>query len=541
MTRPRMRGPAAPLLALFLGLPATAREIVLAPDPAGRPVLAPAIQAADDGDTLVLANGVYRETVTIAKPIEVRGLPGAVLDPSEPLSADWAPAPEIGRGVYRFPAGRKPQALILDDRIVAEIDRRRAEGGGPWSWKTLLASGPPLGQWEHLRALWMYSASDKTAYVHLAGDADPRTRAWRVLWTAEPVVAFRGAAGAGLRSVTVSRGFIGVALLGRSSRCTVSDCTIGPWERTGVLIGEGAAACRIEKNRIARGAFETWSPVGGSKALYEIWKIHKNVGYYDRIGVSIFRAGADNRVLENHIVETFDGIALGDYSVESLDIPLAHPEDGKGTEIAGNVIERTRDSGLELGAGCIDVRVHHNTLRQTHGGLRFKLPRIGPVFIYRNVLEGGEPFNLWFSMDDSPAEGYVYHNTVIGGDAAVIYSSFNKSHGIGAPKWHFYNNLFAGKGFFRNWRVDAPVNFTADYNVVSGGNRPWPDDPSREPHSIYVPDAGPLATDHRPLPGSPAVDAGWDLSSAFPKRPLPGCEPGGFKGKAPDAGALEGN
>ena len=28
---------------------------------------------------------------------------------------------------------------------------------------------------------------------------------------------------------------------------------------------------------------------------------------------------------------------------------------------------------------------------------------VGPVFIYRNVLESGTPFNIWYSMDDSPS------------------------------------------------------------------------------------------------------------------------------------------
>ena len=88
--------------------------------------------------------------------------------------------------------------------------------------------------------------------------------------------------------------------------------------------------------------------------------------------------------------------------------------------------------------------------------------------------------------------------------------------------------------------VKAPVNFTADYNVVAGGGRPYPDDPTRDSHSRYV-DAVPLATEFPPKPaaGSPAVDAGLDLSTYFHGQPLPGCEPGSFKGKAPDAGAYE--
>jgi hypothetical protein len=274
-----------------------------------------------------------------------------------------------------------------------------------------------------------------------------------------------------------------------------------------------------------------------------VWQLHKLAGYYDREGISLSRCGAANRIHRNHVYETFDGITLGDSDLESLDIPLTHPFDGRDTEIWENIIERTRDSGIELGVGCINVRVHHNVLRKTHGGLRYKLPRIGPVFIYRNVLLDGTPFNIWYSMDDSPAEGYVYHNTIVGGDAGLIYSSFNKPHGIGAPRWHYLNNLVISKeGFFRDWstRVKVPVNFTADYNLVVGGGRPYPNDPARDRHSRYL-DSMPLAPGFppKPRPDSSAVDAGLDLSTYRHGQPLPGCKRGYFMGKAPDIGAYE--
>jgi len=175
------------------------------------------------------------------------------------------------------------------------------------------------------------------------------------------------------------------------------------------------------------------------------------------------------------------------------------------------VIENTRDSGIELGVGCIDVNVHHNTLRHTHGGLRFKLPRIGPVFIHHNHLIDGTPFNIWFSMDSSPAEGYIYHNTITGGaDAALVYSSFNAKRDFATPKWHVLNNLVlqVKDGFFEQRKGTPPRDFTESHNVV---------------------------TDE----AQAAVDAGMDLSTYLKGKPLPGCEPGVFKGKAPDAGADE--
>lgn len=520
---------------------AAAREIKLASPADGSPVVARAIAAASPGDTLRLAKGVYRERITLTKGIALVGEPGATLDPSERLDLAWSAAPEIGRGVYRANSERKPATIFLGGQILAEIDERRAVTEGPWFWKTLLAAGPPLSGFTYVRALWIYRSEDQAVYLHLENDANPAMQPLTAVWTRDPIVTLDGAVKASLRGLTIAHGYIGISVTNASRDCTISECTVGPWDRTGIAVIGGTTTSLIERNEIFRGAYEEWTPLEPAKPRYEVWQVHKTVGFYDRNGITVTRAGAGNRVHANHIFETFDGVTVGDASVESLDKPLLSPDHGRDTEISHNVIERTRDSGIELGVGCINVRVHHNVLRQTHGGLRYKLPRIGPVFIYRNVLIDSAPFNIWYSMDDSPAEGYVYHNTIIGGRAALVYSSFNRPHGIGAPRWHYVNNLVITKdGFFRNWRVKAPTNFTADYNVVVGGNRPYPDDPAKDRHSRYV-DEVRLAPGFppKPLPESAAIDAGLDLSTYFHGKPLPGCEPGYFKGRAPDAGAYE--
>jgi hypothetical protein len=88
--------------------------------------------------------------------------------------------------------------------------------------------------------------------------------------------------------------------------------------------------------------------------------------------------------------------------------------------------------------------------------------------------------------------------------------------------------------------LKVPVNFTSDYNLVVGGGKPYPHDPARDQHSRYL-DALPLTPGFppKPLPGSPAVDAGLDLSNYRHGKPLPGCEAGSFLGKGPDVGAYE--
>jgi parallel beta helix pectate lyase-like protein len=524
-----------------LGEGARMREITLSPSLTGAPVIAPALAGTAPGSTLRLRKGVYRETVTISKPVSLVGEAGAVLDPSEPYRPPWQPVPALGKGVFRALSERRPYSLIIDGKILAALDERRTHAEGPWFWKTLLIAGTPRSGFRFIRGLWIYRSDERAFYVHLENDTDPAKHQWSAVWTREPIIAFRNATDASVSGLTLAHGYHGVSLADGSRRCSVARCVIGPWEKNGVNVESGASGCRVEWNEVFRGAFEDWTPVDDSRERYEVWQLHKLAGYYDREGISLSRCGAGNRIHGNHVYETFDGITLGDSDVESLDIPLTHPFDGRDTEIWENVIERTRDSGIELGVGCINVRVHHNVLRKTHGGLRYKLPRIGPVFIYRNVLLDGTPFNIWYSMDDSPAEGYVYHNTIVGGDAGLIYSSFNQPHGIGAPRWHYLNNLvIARDGFFQNWRTGVPVNFTADYNLVVGGGKPYPNDSERDRHSRYL-DSVSLAPGFppRPRPDSPAVDAGLDLSTYRHGQPLPGCEPGSFMGKGPDIGAYE--
>lgn len=472
--------------------------------------IAKAIAMAKEGDTLVIGPGIYSERVRVEKRLTLRGEPGAILDGTTPLKAQWA-AVEGMEKVFTTASGKRPEGLLVDGKFIAEIRFDRAQKSGEWHWQTLLAKGPPLGGFKHVRALWMHHPKEKKIYLRLEDGAVPDKAALTVVMSGKPLIEV-AAEGVVVEGLTV-RGGAGAVVLGEGAKdCVVRRCKVTSYENAGITITGGASNCTVEDCDITRGAFEEWrATTENRRENYEVWRIHKDVGKYDRVGIEIIRAGTGNRILRNHLDRVFDGICLGDSSVESLDKPLIDPNHGRGTEIAENVIENTRDSGIELGVGCIDVNVHHNTLRHTHGGLRFKLPRIGPVFIHHNHLIDGTPFNIWFSMDSSPAEGYIYHNTINGGaDAALVYSSFNAKRDFATPKWHVLNNLVlqVKDGFFDKRKGTPPRDFTESHNVV---------------------------TDE----AQAAVDAGMDLSTYLKGKPLPGCEPGVFKGKAPDAGADE--
>lgn len=518
-----------------LTMTATAADHTIRPGPSA---IAQAIASAAEGDVLVLQPGVYRERVRIEKQLTLRAMPGAIVEGAEELRADWKPD---GDGIFTASQKSRPDGLLVDGRFIAEIRFDRAQTKGEWHWRTLLATGPPLSGFTQIRALWMYHPQEQRIYVRFENGTSPEKRAMASVPSNEPLLTIAKASGVVVDGVNFVQGATAVSITDGASDAVVRRCTVTSYEGTGIVLTGGAARCTVEDCTITRGALEEWQPSAEhSRPNYEIWKIHKDVGRYDRVGIEIIRAGAGNRILRNNLDRTFDGICLGDYKTESLDKPLTDPAHGRGTEIAENVIENTRDSGIELGTGCTDVNVHHNVLRRTHGGLRFKVPRIGPVFIHHNRLIDGAPFNIWFSMDASPAEGYVYHNTIVRGNTAVVvFSSFNAKREFGGPKWHFLNNLVLTKeGFFDGYRNTPAPDFTATHNVVTGARMPWPGDKSRDIGSRYG-----VAIQHdangKPAIGSAASNAGLDASTYFHGKPLPGCERGYFKGEAPDAGADE--
>lgn len=496
------------VFALVLPLVASAAEIHVKPGASSAKPIGDAIAAANPGDTLVLEPGVYHEHVRVDRKLTLQARLGAILDGSSSLTAEWATVEGL-QGVFSASSEKRPEGLLVDGRFVAEIRFDRAQKDGEWHWKTLLAKGTPLSGFEQVRALWMYHATEKRIYLRLENATSPDKAKLAAVMSRQALleIAAEGVVADGL---SFAAGVHAVRLTEGAKDCVIRHCRVTSYEGGGMVITGGASNCTIEDCEITRGALEEWQPTEQNRREnYEIWRLHKDVGKYDRVGIELNGAGANNRILRNHLDRVFDGICIGDSRAESLDKPLPDPDHGRGTEIAENVIENTRDSGIELGVGCIDVNVHHNTLRRTHGGFRFKLPRIGPVFIHHNRLIDGMPFNVWFSMDSSPAEGYFYHNTITGGrDAALVYSSFNAKRDFATPRWHFINNLALNvkDGFFDQRKGTPPRDFTDKNNVTTDDARA-------------------------------AVDAGLDLSTYRHGKPLPGCEPGYFKGGAPDAGA----
>ena len=343
-----------------LTLVASAAEWIVRPGPSA---IAQAIGRAAEGDVLVLQPGVYRERVRIEKPLTLRAMPGAIMDGAEELRADWKAE---GDGIFTASHKSRPDGLLADGRFIAEVRFDRAQTKGDWHWRTLLAKGPPLSGFTQIRALWMYHPQEQRIYVRFENGVSPEKRALTLVPSGEALLTIAKASGVTVEGFTFAGGATAVAITDGATDAVVRRCKVTSYEGTGIVLAGGAARCTVEDCTITRGAFEEWQPSAEhSRPNYEIWRIHKDVGRQDRVGIEIIRAGAGNRILRNKLDRTFDGICLGDYKAESLDKPLTDPAHGRGTEIAENVIENTRDSGIELGTGCTDVNVHQRPAPHT--------------------------------------------------------------------------------------------------------------------------------------------------------------------------------
>ena len=156
-------------------------EIVLSPSSTGQPVIGPTVISAPPGSVIRLRKGVYRELVTITKPLSLVGDEGAVVDPSEAIHPKWEPAAAFGKGVYRAVADRAPASLLIDGKILAQVNPERPETvqeEGRWYWKRLLAVGGPRTGFRYIRGVWLYDKVEHGILVHLENDADPSLHQW---------------------------------------------------------------------------------------------------------------------------------------------------------------------------------------------------------------------------------------------------------------------------------------------------------------------------------------------------------------------------
>jgi hypothetical protein len=543
-----------------------------------------ALDVAKPGETVRLSAGVHRERVRFKNgglkgaPITLEGETGAILDGSEPVELNWSLAPDIAPGVYRSPLDFFPFTVTANGKTLITLDEKRltpdAAPGAPglakitMTWPGVFINGVGLSGWNDVKAFAMYRHGEKELIVRFKDELDPRTLAMTVA-PLEPVILIDGVDRCVVRGLTLRNSAYGV-LIKRSTGSVVERCTISPADY-GVELGTGADRCTVRFNRISLAPYYKTGPRPWKKESWDVWQSVKSGGFYDRFGIGITRSAGGHEIHDNLIFDHWDGI--DDHGNPPWG-PQSHPPtENTGLRVHHNLISNLIDDGIEtMGAG-IDGRWHDNIIERTQCAVRIKAPQTGPLYIYRNLFwENLEDLRNWGQDAQFYPEAvvWVYHNTSTA-DSAVTMNYGKITGPVITPNYHYLNNLFWCRQWVGDYQTKWPLpDWEADHNVfvrvTAEHPRPWdksttetakpaPSETAwlagrqlataagRELHSLWVESGAPGFSDASLhdlslSSNSPARRRGTDLSrSSNPS--LPGCEPGYFKGDAPDAGALQ--
>jgi hypothetical protein len=512
-----------------------------------------ALDKARAGDTVKVASGVYQERVAFknsgayGKPIVLEGEPGAIIDGSQKIELKWQPAPDIAPGVYRVKVPFNVFTLTADGKVVIMLRENRvtpgkAEHGVNWEWPTLFKRGVgPFATrtrlaetgsgWDGVKALALYLEEKKELIIRFKDDLDPNKMKITVA-PRQPAVKIAGVDRCVVRGLTLRNTATGVSI-GDSIGSVVEDCTIGPID-FGVWMEQGADRCTVRFNEIF------WNPYAGidpwGERAWDHWVAHKRSGYQDRYGIRMIHTVGGHDVHDNYIHDHWDGISAPGSGDENSGLRVHH-----------NRLVNLGDDALEPHGPQRDSHWHDNFVNGALCGFRIKTVTAGPLYAYRNIFNNcQEDFRNYGEGELQPAFVYVYHNTST--TAAAINS--NKVFGIGTPNYHYFNNLFWNVFWLSSVGNSVPPNWKGDYNVYARREKDARWDKSRalatelgfDKHSLWTESApgfkNASALDFSLTADSPARGRGANLSTLF-GTPLPGCEPGYFKGNAPDAGALQ--
>jgi hypothetical protein len=358
----------------------------------------------------------------------------------------------------------------------------------------------------------------------------------------------------------------------------------------GIFAGQkeagGAVALTVKNCRFENVGFGVWTEYAGSSDFYIadnlfigrddrfrlvgwtgfMWasagpyQSHLLTSYY---AVKVY--GPGHVIARNAIAYFHDAIGISTYGTPEKD-----PERrASSIDIYGNDIHMSNDDFIETDGGVHNIRVFENRgVNAAHGGYSSQPIFGGPVYFYRNLLYHVPGAAFKFSA--KPAGLFVFHNTIIGEQTGRDpYANV-----------HWRNNLFLGRDTpdrgIMAW-ANATEAHSSDYNGYRPnkgvkqqywwlGPKPgerlyeprkerWqsfstlaemkaatgqeahglevdfdifesmtPPDPSKR-HAVYHS----MDLNFRLKPGSKAVDAGVSIPTVNE----------GFKGRAPDLGALE--
>jgi len=515
-----------------IAIPAPLRTLSVSPNGSGSAcsaatpcVLSYALGQAQAGDEVLLAAGTYyageltiSRSGTLAAPIVVRGVTGAIVDGADPASFTWT---SQAGGVFSTTVNRADPHLVTANGL-------RLYPYGDMASLTALSASATSGLF----------ANGTTLSVHLAGGASPANSSL--------VVSRYNSA------LTISGSFVYVIGL------TIQNYGQGDYAKS-IYIREGSdnlvRGCRFITNDLGVGLKgATHRNVIEDNEFSDTifnwtWEDVKAEGNLETGGVRFYSPndGRGTVIRRNKFHDYFDG--LGICPGESAAVTNE-------TDFYENESYNLGDDGVETDGRCANVRLWSNKFHDSLSGISLAPVVGGPVYCLRNQIYltgaghseagySGLPFKF---NSDTEASGamYLFHNTVDAqrpandgfrimspGTWQLVYSRNNVWAGTlhamqnanpTQPIDMDYDDLWrSGSDYLVYWEGLANTHLTTIPEITAASGQ--------QSHGLSAAPAfvAPATFDFTPGADSPLVDRGIYI---------PGINDG-YVGQAPDVGAVE--
>lgn len=245
------------------------------------------------------------------------------------------------------------------------------------------------------------------------------------------------------------------------------------------------------------------------------------------------------KIHDNYVHDTGgEGIYLGDSFYNGTTVfcgSTQYCHEVRGVRIYNNRFDKTGREGIQVGSGVDDVEVYNNTvlnygqanLSAQNGGIQFGVGTAGRM--YNNFIKSGPGPAIAIQ---GIGNDYVYNNIVVSpGEQAITINTRPTplTTDIVSQGWlggvYIINNTFVNvgvKGVIEEFINNAPGNRMFN-NLIAGSSSPWDKTYTytdwQKGNNIFIPllaDAkftNPSLDDYSLQPGSPAINAGRDVSS----------------------------
>ena len=574
-----------------------------------------AIARAAAGDTVKLLPGIYRESVTVkksgaaGKPLTIMGSRAAdgtwqaIVEPRAKTLDKWVPAPEIAANVWKTSVAQRPDLVLMDGWMIAQINKfnmklARRKPLPEILTGDILCSNPTPGKTQRLAGLDLLALKQDLrvdhTYLHNRKEPFWETLNYVLCGWKDGVLYLRLADGStpdkhnftitygsgitlhNVEYVTLKNLFLRgstkqVHITGKSSHIIVEDSLMMHGSRR-VKVEKTSSDITVRNNIMTCGFTrrdlfgQPSSKDARPRLTYLIFKYIIGVSTSDDASVEFF---GDNCHIYNNVI--FDGLCGVDGG-------------GAGAKVYHNAITRMSSVGLITGhwfsgeyfenvvSDCgILLRIHdwrHFRFYRTEYHYRnlFMQERFGGSVLHfygapwtgeeKMNYDGTRKYKLNPPAPFDPGKVFIYHNTFVGGKESGtiiptrVYSEIYRS----AMPVYIINNIIKtsnawGMAYQEMLNNNVMYSFKENNDAVI-----YPKDKNvgkanllckaEQKNDIWVDVDNKELPDVRLKAASPALEAGVDVSREFScnnvkSAPLPGFKPGYFKGKAPAAGALQ--